>query len=233
MDEQADRRSMLNRRLLALGGLLFAGALLVAAWPRMQASLHYLPVDTAIKRYFASNEIPTAQLPALRGRARESIALYDHYRYHDGLSLLNYLEAIDPATAPWRRRPALVRSERAGVDALRQAPAKPRTWLRVARARAAIGRSEAQVVAPLRMSIFTGRVEPTLLVPRLELGYAYLPGLDEETVALLRDQTLLAWRVRERDFRRAVSSGRLDLSRVESVLGIQGKDILDAMGGER
>lgn len=220
-----------SARALALAVLLLGGLLLAAAWPRLQAGVHYLPVDTAIKRYFNSGEIPTAQLAALRERARESIALYDHYRYHDGLSLLNYLQAIDPETAPWLQRPALHRSMSAGLEAVRQAPGKPRTWLRIAHTRAALGMGEAEVVAPLKMSIYTGRVEPTLLVPRLELAYAYLDLLDEETLGLLRDQTLLGWRVSQRDFQRALRAGRLDVLRIESVIGSHRQEILTAMGG--
>jgi len=214
---------------LVLGVLVVAGALVVFTWPRLQAGIHYLPVDTAVKRYFRSGELPSAQLDALATRAREAIALHPHYRYWDGLSFVNYLQAVDPITPPWLRRPALHRSMIAGLEAVRRAPAKPRTWLRIAQARAALGTDETAIAGALKMSILTGRVEPTLLLPRLELGYAHLDLLDDETVALLRDQTLLGWRVNERGFRRAVREGRLDVSRLESVLGENGKVILAAL----
>ncbi len=60
------------------------------------ASVHYLPVDTALKRYFKTGELPVAQLEALRRQAEESIRRYPHYRYHDGLSLVNYLVGAEP-----------------------------------------------------------------------------------------------------------------------------------------
>ena len=196
---------------VALGVLALAG-------PRLQASLTYLPVDTAINRYFREREVPSAQLDALRAQARAAIELHPHYRYLDGLSLLNYLQAIDLQGKPWLQRPALVRSERAALEALGKAPAKPRTWLRVANVRAARGDDVSAIAGPLELSVLSGRVEPTLLLPRLELGYRYEAQFDEETLDLLRDQTVLAWRINERAVRAAMASGRLDGSQVKSVL---------------
>ncbi len=83
------------------------------------------------------------------------------------------------------------------------------------------------------MSILTGRVEPTLIVPRLELGYANLDRLDEETVSLLRDQTLLGWRVSRRAFQQSLRAGRLDVLRIESVIGSYNQDVLQEMEGNR
>ncbi|MEM1411525.1 MAG: hypothetical protein AAGH19_04130 [Pseudomonadota bacterium] len=222
-----------GRRLWALAAIVLALGLLTLALPRVQASLIYLPVDTAISRYFRERTVPSAQLDALRAQARAAIERHPHYRYYEGLSLLNYLQAIDLVEKPWLQRPALVRAERAGLETVRRAPARPGTWLRIARARAALGRPPETVAEPLEMSILAGRVEPSLLLPRLELGYAHVDYFDAETRSLLRDQTLLAWRTQERAFRRALNADRLDLSRIESVLGSQNTTILREMGAER
>jgi hypothetical protein len=108
---------------------------------------------------------------------------------------------------------------KAGEESVRRAPAKPRAWLRIARLRAYLGQADAQVIAPLKMSILTGRVEPTLLLSRLQLAYDYLPRLDPETRSLLRDQTVMAWRVNERSFRDYLRDGRIDIESVRGVLG--------------
>ena len=47
---------------------LLAIALLMLSWPRLQARVHYLPVDTAISKYFDSRVIPTGQLEGLADR---------------------------------------------------------------------------------------------------------------------------------------------------------------------
>ncbi len=209
---------MVSRYSLVLLAAALAGVGLFLSWPRLQASVHYLPVDTAISKYFASREIPSAQLPGLMSRARESISMHDHYRYRDGLSLLHYLRGLDNHTPAWERRPELYRSIEAATEVVRRAPAKPRVWLRIARIRAFLGKPEEEVIPALKMSILTGRVEPTLLLARLELGYGYLPSLDEETVSLLRDQTVLAWRVDRRGLLLKINAGLIEFTRVRTLL---------------
>ena len=63
-----------------------------------------------------------------------------------------------------------------------------------------------------------GRVEPALLISRLQLGNSRLGQLDEEARGLLRDQTLLAWQLRQRDVSREMKSGELDFRRASSLL---------------
>jgi len=223
------KNDRIARRGLGLLALLVAAALLSLAWPRLKASYHYLPVDTAIGKYFESRQIPSAQLRGLIAQARRSIELHDHYRYWEGLSLLHYLRALDEATPYWEKRPELRRSLRAIEETVRRAPAIPRVWLRMARVQAWLKAPEQFVLTPLRMSILTGRVEPSLLIPRLELGYRYLQGLDAETAALLRDQTVLAWRVNQRGVVKAVREGRLEFAGLATLLSGGNADILAEM----
>ncbi len=213
-----NRNRTVMRLLLGVLVLAVAAASLGLAWPRLQASYVYLPVDTALARYFASREIPSRQLEPLVAQTRRSLEILDHYRYWEGLSLLHYLRAVDPATPRWERLPSLRRALRAATESVRRAPANPRAWLMMAQVRAHLREPEAQVLPPLRMSILTGRVEPPLMLARLELGYRYQPGLDAETSALLRDQTLLAWRVDPRGLARAMREGRVDFERVRALL---------------
>ena len=46
------------------------------------------------------------------------------------------------------------------------------------------------------MSVFTGRTHSSLYAHRVELGLAQRAWLDAEGQSMLRDQLLLAWRVR-------------------------------------
>ena len=85
---------------------LLALAVLLLSWPRFQASFRYLPVDIAIQRYYDDQQIPTDRLPVLVRFAEEAIRRSDHYRFHDGLSQLHLLRALDPYTPALERRPA-------------------------------------------------------------------------------------------------------------------------------
>ena len=198
---------------------VLAALLLLMAWPRMQAAWLFLPVEAALDKYFAGGGLQAVQYEPLMERARHAYSVHEDYRYLEGLSLLYYLRAIDETTYPWQRGPALYQAAAIGADAVARNPIQPATWLRIAQSRAALGGMENDVITALEMSILTGRVEPGLLLQRLELAYAYLPVLSAETRTLVRDQTELAWRLQPRKLAKAMQEGRLDALRVKSVVG--------------
>ena len=180
--------------LCAITGAL-AVAVLSLAWPRLRASYRYLPVEIAIERYFQSHEIPSERLPVLIHFASAAIGRQDHYRYHDGLSTLYLLRALDFHTPALERRTAYESAAAEAMESLRRAPAQPAVWLRLANIRWVLHEEPAAILFPWKMSIFTGRTDTTLFSQRIELGLAYREYMDEEAVAMLRDQLLLAWRI--------------------------------------
>ncbi len=206
-----------------------AAVLLTLSWPRLRAGVRYLPVDTAISKYRADRNINVKQLDGLIERARDSIALHDNYRYWEGLSELQMLSSQDMTRPLWRRRQALEQSVSAAEEMVKRAPANPRTWLRIARASAFLAYPEQQITAALKMSILTGRVEPTLMLARLELGLRYLPGLDEEAALLLRDQVVLTWVLHQRQMLQSIENGSLDFDLLRVVLSGGNQDIISAM----
>ncbi len=206
-----------------------AGVLLMLSWPRLRASISYLPVDTAISKYWENREINQQQLDALITRAQQSIALHDHYRYWDGLSDLQILSSQDMSKPFWQRRLALEQSILAAEEVVRRAPAKPRAWLRIARVSAFLAYPKEQVIPALKMSIVTGRVEPTLMLSRLELGLEYLAGLDQESVLLLRDQLVLTWVMHKKTMLRQLRDGTLDFAVMRDVLSVHEQDIIAEM----
>ncbi len=223
------RQFRASRYLLILLITALGIGLLELSWPRLRASILYLPIDTAIARHWKGDTIAPEQLRALADRARVVLVNHDHYRYWDGLSLLNYQLASSPGELPAERREALETSASAAVETLRRAPMKPMTWLRLAAARDALGRPGEEVVTALNMSVFTGRVEPVMLPLRLQLGYSHLRHLDAEGRHLLRDQTLLTWELQKRPFLAMLRSGSVLFSDVEQVLAGRHNDVLEDM----
>lgn len=175
---------------------LLAVFLLLLAWPRLLASVRYLPVERAIAGYHATGAIPSARLPALIGFAAEAIGRHDDYRYHEGLGTLHLLRAMDFATPALERRAAYVSAMEATEEALRRAPARPSAWLRLAAVRWILHEENDAIVEAWKMSVFTGRMHSALFANRVEIGLAHYDYLDAEGRAMLRDQLLLAWRLR-------------------------------------
>jgi len=214
--------------LVVLAGLC-AVVVLMLSWPRLQASLLFLPVDTALSQYHETRQIEPAQADALAGRAREALAKYDHYRYWEGLSELQVLASQDADKPYYQRRQILEQAVVAATEAVKRAPARPRTWLRIARARAALGRPGVDVIQAWKMSVLTGRVEPTLMLARLKLGFRFHVVLDNDLVNLLRDQTVLTWSVQKRSFMESMDSGSLDPGLVRGILSGFHPDIIAEM----
>jgi hypothetical protein len=181
---------------LLLAVVLIAFAVASLAWPRFLASVRYLPVELAIRNYYVSGEMPSDRLPVLVRFATEAVEYQDHYRFHDGLSTLQVLRALDYKTRALERRPAYVSALGSAEQALLRAPAKPATWLRLASVRWILHEEPETIVDAWKMSIFTGRIHTDLLARRVELGLAHFAYLDEEGTAMLRDQLLLAWKLR-------------------------------------
>ena len=118
-------QGLLYRYTLILLIGVAAAVLLTLSWPRLHASVRYLPVDTAISKYWADRKINVEQLDGLIERARESIALHDNYRYWEGLSELQMLSSQDMTKPLWRRRLALEQSVSAAEEMVKRAPANP------------------------------------------------------------------------------------------------------------
>ena len=169
---------------------------MILAWPRLQASYRYLPVEIAIQRYYATREMASDRLPVLIGFARKAVSYHDHYRFHDGLSLLQLLRAIDVNTPALERRDAYVASVAEAMESLQRAPAQPSIWLRLATLHWILHDEPETILASWKMSIFSGRTDVSLIPQRVELGLAFREYIDEEGVAMLRDQLLLAWRTK-------------------------------------
>ena len=207
-----------SKTLKFLPALLLGGFLVSLAWPRLYASWLYLPVDTAIDKYYTSRENPSAQLDALQQRAERAISAHEHHRYHDGLSLLNYLQGIDQDFPLYQRKQALEASIQSAETALSLAPAQPRTWLRIAQARSRLFYPAADVIEPFEMAVLTGRVEPSMFMTRLALGLAYLRSMNDAQKNMVRDQLLLAWKMQPHAVKRALKDKELKMEPVETLL---------------
>jgi hypothetical protein len=131
----------------------------------------------------------------LIGFAAQAIEYHDHYRYHNGLSMLHLLRALDVNTPALERIDAYRASEAEAMVTLQRAPAQPAVWLRLANIRWVLHDEPEAILTPWKMSIFTGRSDSSLFAERVEMGLAYREFMDAEATAMLRDQLLLAWRL--------------------------------------
>ena len=222
-------KSRISQWSIVLLALLLALATFSLAWPRMKASYRFLPVELAIERYYDDREIPSHRMLTLIGFAQQALAWHDHYRYHDGLSLLHYLRGMDIETPALERRQEYRKAEAEAVESLQRAPAQPDVWQRIAMVRSILHDEPGTIIAPWRMSIFTGRTHSTLLVPRSGLVLPLLEFLDDESRAMLRDQMLLAWALKPGDLLRTLTRVDPDLVKTRALIGASAPGVLGEM----
>ncbi|HKX56282.1 MAG TPA: hypothetical protein VJN01_09275 [Xanthomonadales bacterium] len=221
--------SSIIRQTLAYTCLaLLVFLVVLMAWPRWLAYLQFLPVQQVRIQLFASGS-KAHDLDGLIARSHRAIAAHDTYSFHSTLSLLHYLRGIDPGTSLNERRLSLDQSMLSARASLQGAPLQPDQWLLMSQAGSQVFFPARELAAYFRMAIWSGRVEPTHLINRLQIGFALQAQLDEEGLGLLRDQVLLAWNLRQREFVTAIRNGQLNRQRIAALLALTHPDVLREM----
>ncbi len=198
------------------------------ALPRLTASLEFLPVQQSQLQLYTSSG-SDLDIPVMIDRSQRAIAYHEAYPYHATLSLLHYVQGTDTAASLFLRRSSLDESIEHARRALNGAPLQPDLWLRMAQAGVQNFLPAQELAAYFRMAILSGRVEPTHLIARLQIGFALQALLDEEGLNLLRDQVLLAWNLKQHEFSIAIRNRQLNRASVEALLSASHPDVLREM----
>ena len=147
----------------------------------------------------------------LIGFAGEALEYQEHQRFHFGQSQLHYLRGLDVQTPAGERRAAYRSAETEARKSLGLAPAQPAAWLHLAMIRWILRDEPSMIVEPWKMSVFTGRTHSALYTRRVEMGLAFRGYLDDEGLAMLRDQVRLAWKTRPGALAKVLSRRDADL----------------------
>ena len=215
------------RFVQAAGVAGLALSLLLVSLPRLKAAATYLPVDTALAHHWRGETPPPEQLDALSARAQAAILEHPHHRYFEGQSLLAYLQAMDPDLTPQQRDRSLNIAAETALEAVSRAPMNPAAWLRVATVRQSLGQTPEAVLPMLMMSVYSGRVEPTLLMLRLRMLHGMQNDMDPDQRRVVVDQTLLAWRLAPTELLGEIRSGAIAYDRIAGLLVPAHASIMD------
>lgn len=195
----------LRGRLLAVVVLVASVFVLALSVPRLRASLSVLPADAVQSRYAQTGEFPTASMGYLTDVLVSGIENHDDPAYWAQLGLIHFIRA-ESASDDQARGKDLALALQATGSALARAPVAPDLWLRMAIIRASLEEPSSEVVAAWRLSIDTGRVEPSLAVKRVELGLIYFSALSTEDRLQLLDQARIGWEMKRADLAAMVRS---------------------------
>jgi hypothetical protein len=167
-----------------------AVALVALAVPRLLAGAISGPFDDTVRALGRGDPVSDDALLLALGSRLRAIALIGDARYHADVAALRFADYLANPEQSWRLDLAIA----AHRDALDRAPAQPFLWSRLALAEMLRDGYRPAVGEALRLSLATGRHEPRLLMPRLELAFTVWPLLPDALRAELAQQVVLAMR---------------------------------------
>lgn len=151
--------------------------LLVVSVPRFVGSIYALYPETLLKQ--KSSIADDVYLKAIED-LEDAIRWHDAPVYWQELGLC-YLQLYNSSTLNLDlKQNFLTKAQFAIANGLKGSPVDPFAWFRLAAARDLAGDSVESVEAAYQLSLYTGRVEPELVMPRLIFGYRYLYAFDPE-----------------------------------------------------
>lgn len=182
----------MSGRISGLLLLLLGCVLLVLCVPRFLASLMALPGDHVLAEIEKTGRADPRALDTLIASRQSALLFADRAsaKADIGLALLLKANAADPITARTLTEQSIVVLE----ESLRQAPARPRVWTRLAYARYALEGPSA-VPGPLHMSFLTGTSLPfdEFLIERMRLALLAIDYLSSEERSMMLHQLRTMW----------------------------------------
>ena len=158
-------------------GLIFSVALLALSMPRFISSLYSLYPETLLKQtktikdafyYNAINELDTA------------ISWHNDPLYWQNKALCYLKLYYSTTTTPEQKSDALKLGQSALEQGLSLSPIDPFAWYRLASARDLANADIKQIQSAYKLSLYSGRVEPELLSPRIKFGLNHSKSFDFE-----------------------------------------------------
>lgn len=184
-----------QQRFLAGFGAFVCAVLLVLAVPRFVASLYMLYPEAVFEQFRQSKQaIPGNVYDKSRDHLENARVWFETGQYWQIDAFLQLLRLRSTlGLTPAERQQLMRQAHSAITQGLRLSPVDPYAWFRLAAVEQMLGTEPRSLRDTLRLSIYAGRVEPDLLMPRLSFAYRFYDDSDDEMRRLLRGQVRLVW----------------------------------------
>lgn len=188
-------RASNHQRLLAGLGIAICSGLLVLAIPRFVASLYMLYPEAVFDQFRQSKQtIPDNVYEKTSDHLEKARGWFETGQYWQIEAFLQLLHLRSTLGLTPEKKQQLIQQARSTItQGLRLSPVDPYAWFRLAVVEQMLGTGPQSLRDALRLSIYAGRVEPDLLMPRLSFAYRFYADSDDEMRRLLRGQVRLVW----------------------------------------
>jgi len=182
-----------NNRLLAGICAIACIVLLMRVVPRFIASLYALYPESVLQQALQETDRPLSEEILHRSGADLDNALvwFASAEYWQNLAILHTLQENSLAISS--EEDLLPKSKSEIINGLKLSPVDSFAWYSLATVDDLLGAEPESVLDSIRLSIYAGRVDQGLLLPRLALAFSYVGEFDEEMEALIKGQIRLAW----------------------------------------
>ncbi|TXL13101.1 hypothetical protein BMR05_12880 [Methylococcaceae bacterium HT4] len=173
--------------------LFFSVFLVVFSFPRLIAGIKII-YPNAVHETLLYSEVPANEL-MLRAVAKDEEALDWVDNSDTWLQIGHFLQTLI-YSGQYEEDEYLAMNavaDRANQLCLSLSVVEPYVWYRLAVNRFIFDEKDLDVAQLLKFSIYTGRIEPNLLLLRLSFSSRYIDSFDEELISLVKDQIRLAW----------------------------------------
>lgn len=183
---------ILNKdQIIALMGVVICIVMLFSAIPRT-LSAFYMLYPSSISGQFKSNAdlVSREQLIKAEKYTSKAISWFETGPIWQELALtkIRQLSFFSP-----KEQSALLFSvKQANAYSLSLSPVDPFAWYRQAIIEQSLGATPEKIINNIKLSCYAGRVEPDLLLKRVNLLYVYQAVLNDETRDVFYDQLRLA-----------------------------------------
>ena len=182
-----------RQRVVAIAALIVCSGVLALAVPRLLSSCYALYPEVAYKK--SLEKTLTSDIYE-RCISDLTLSLSWHQNAYDWQKQAYFylkLFSLQPFQADEKKRELLKNAQKAINKSLVLSPIDPFGWFHLATVNRLLQAPAAQVIDDLRLSLYSGRVEPELVMERLAFSHRYYLDFNADMQQQWQKQLLLAW----------------------------------------
>ena len=189
------KRGMVSyrQRIVAVAALIVCSGVLALAVPRLLSSCYALYPEVAYKKDQETALTTDIYEKCISDLARALSWHQSAYDWQEQAFFYLKLFSLQPFQAHEKKRELLKNAQTAINQGLALSPVDPFGWFHLATVNRLLQEPPAQVIGDLRLSLYSGRVEPELVMGRLAFSHRYYLDFNQDMQQQWQKQLLLAW----------------------------------------
>lgn len=209
--------SLNKSQIIAIFGILICGLMMSAAIPRLISAL-YMFYPAQVNTQFKKDST--------------LVGLKHHIKAEDyAINALKWFESSEiwqTLTVGKARQLVFIKAEfqsqkikemyETNIQGLALSPIDPYSWYRLAIIQKKLHAPTHKILNNLRLSCYSGRIEPSLLIKRVSLFNHYMPSLNTEMLEIMYDQIQLSSMLKMHDLVKLVQQQPILMTSVKKAL---------------